>query len=394
MAEINICSPTQAASANRMAHWLEGLPAPATWFDQQANPFLIAGPCSVEGEEQMMATAKQIREEVPGVGMIRAGIWKPRTRPNSFEGVGEIGLPWLKAAGNEVGLPVTVEVANPEHVEAALKAGIDVLWIGARTTVNPFMVQEIADSLRGVDVPVMVKNPVNPDLELWIGGLERLAGSGIRKLAAIHRGFSSYEKAEFRNPPRWEIPIELRRRYPDVPILVDPSHIGGKRSLIQRLSQQAMDMGFDGLMIETHLQPERAWSDAAQQITPARLKEIVQSLIIRASRIDTHRHQPMNEMRARIDRLDDYIMELLSERMSISEQIGEYKKEHHIAIHQAERWSVIYKRTLEKARVTGLSEKFIQELFKQIHNESIYHQTKVMEKNGETVLPDGDASVE
>ena len=363
-----------------MSNLLENIPSPQQWFGLSGSPFIIAGPCSVEGEEQIHRTVEAISEANPDVGLIRAGIWKPRTRPYTFEGVGEIGLPWLKAAGAEAGLPVAVEVAGAEHVEAALKAGIDVLWIGARTTVNPFLVQEIADSLRGVDVPVMVKNPVNPDLELWIGGMERLAASGIRKLAAIHRGFSAYEKSEFRNPPRWEIPIELRRRYPSLPILVDPSHIGGKRDLIQRLSQQAMDMGFDGLMIETHINPDRAWSDASQQVDPQTLRNILQQLIIRAPKIESGQHQLLSELRARIDRLDDYIIELLGERMDISSQIGAYKQEHHLAIHQAQRWAEIYRRSLAKARVTGLSEGFTQELFRQIHNESIYHQAKVMEK--------------
>jgi chorismate mutase len=351
------------------------------WAKVSAHPFVIAGPCSAEGEEQVMQTVQQIVKHGGGkVNMIRAGIWKPRTRPNSFEGVGEIGLPWVKNAGRAVGLPVTVEVANPEHVEAALKNEIDVLWIGARTTVSPFAVQEIADSLRGVDIPVLIKNPINPDLDLWLGAVERFYQSGIKKLGVIHRGFSSYEKTIYRNPPMWEIPIELRRRYPEIPIIVDPSHMGGTRDLIYILSQQAMDMGFDGLMIESHINPDKAWSDAKQQVTPERLGEILNALIIRQPKVSENNLQPLHDLRMRIDRIDDYIIELLGERMGISEEIGTLKKEKGLAIHQAERWAQIVRRAVAKGKTGGLTEEFMLKLFQQIHNESIVHQSKVMEK--------------
>lgn len=353
----------------------------SAWTKAGNNPLVIAGPCSAEGEEQVMQTVTDIvKYSGNKVHMLRAGIWKPRTRPNSFEGVGEIGLPWVKKAALAVNLPVSIEVANPEHVEAALKAGIDVLWIGARTTVSPFNVQDIADSLKGVDIPVFIKNPVNPDLELWVGAVERIHAAGINKLAVIHRGFSSYEKTIYRNQPMWEIPIELRRRYPQIPIIVDPSHIGGSRELIYMLAQQGMDMGFDGLMIETHINPDKAWSDAKQQVTPERLAEILNGLIVRQPKLDKDDFKTLHDLRARVDRIDDYIIELLCERMGISEEIGTFKKHEHLAVHQAERWSQIVKRALEKGKNGGLTEEFILKFFQQIHNESIFHQTKVMEK--------------
>jgi chorismate mutase len=325
-----------------------------------------------------MQTVKRIVAASSKVGMIRAGAWKPRTRPNSFEGVGAIGLPWIRNAGRAVGLPVCVEVANSGHVELALKNEIDVLWIGARTTVSPFMVQEIADSLRGVDVPVMVKNPVNPDLELWLGAIERFTAVGINKVAAIHRGFSTYEKSVYRNPPMWEIPIEMRRRFPEIPIIADPSHMGGSRDLIYPLSQQAMDMGFEGLMIESHINPDKAWSDARQQVTPERLGEILDLLVVRQPHILNNYHHELYELRSKIDRIDSYIIEMLAERMGISEQIGRFKKETGLAIHQSERWAAIVDRALEKGKTGGLTEDFILRIFQQVHNESIYHQIKVM----------------
>ncbi len=349
------------------------------WAKLSSHPFVISGPCSAEGEEQVFNTVREIVKHAGDkVHMLRAGIWKPRTRPNAFEGVGEIGLPWVKAAGKEFGLPVTVEVANAEHVEVALKNEIDVLWIGARTTVSPFAIQEIADSLKGVDIPVLVKNPINPDLELWIGAMERFNQAGIKKLGAIHRGFSSYEKTIYRNAPMWEIPIELRRRYPQIPIIVDPSHIGGTRDLIQQLCQQAMDMGFDGLMIESHINPDKAWSDAKQQVTPERLGEILKSLIVRQPIVSDTGFKTLHDMRARIDRIDDYILELMGERMGISEEIGELKKQNQLAIHQSERWAQIVKRALQKGKTSGLTEEFILKLFQQVHNESIRHQSKVI----------------
>ena len=348
------------------------------WFLHDRSPFIIAGPCSAETEEQVMQTVKRLVAATDRVSMIRAGAWKPRTRPNSFEGVGAIGLPWIKNAGRAVGLPVSVEVANSGHVELALKNEIDVLWIGARTTVSPFIVQEIAESLRGVDIPVMIKNPVNPDLELWLGAIERFTAVGIKKIAAIHRGFSTYEKSSYRNPPMWEIPIELRRRYPQIPIIVDPSHMGGTRELIQPLSQQAMDMGFEGLMIETHINPDKAWSDAKQQVTPERLAEILDQIVVRQPHLLSDYHHELYELRSKIDRIDSYIIEMLSERMGISEQIGKFKKETGLAIHQSERWAAIVQRALEEGKTGGLTEDFILKIFQHIHNESIVHQTNVM----------------
>lgn len=349
------------------------------WIEKDHNPFLIAGPCSAETEEQVYQAFREIKQNVPFVNIMRAGVWKPRTRPNSFEGVGEIALPWIVAAAKEIAVPVSVEVANQEHVEAALKAGVDALWIGARTTVSPFNIQAIADALSGVDIPVFIKNPVNPDVELWIGAFERFANKGIVKLAAIHRGFSTYEKSNYRNPPMWEIPIELRRRYPNISIIVDPSHMGGDRNLIFPLSQQALDMGFDGLMIESHPDPDKAWSDARQQVAPSKLSEILKQLIIRKPKLDTAEYKDLNELRGKIDRIDDYIVELIGERMSISGEIGAMKKEKSIAIHQSERWSRIVENALEKGEAVGLSREFIIKFFQQIHNESIYHQTKVFE---------------
>jgi chorismate mutase len=304
-------------------HHIEPL---SSWAKSKGHPFIVAGPCSAETEAQVFETVRSIVQFTGKVSMLRAGIWKPRTRPNSFEGVGAEALPWIVAAGKEVGLPVTVEVASPEHVELALKAGVDVLWIGARTTVSPFAVQELADALRGVDVPMMVKNPINPDLELWVGAIERFANVGLTKLAAIHRGFSTYEKTIYRNPPMWEIPIELRRRYPNIPIIVDPSHMGGTRDLIQPLSQQAIDMGFEGLMIESHCNPDKAWSDAKQQVTPERLAAILNHLVVRQSKVSEDGLHVLSDYRARIDRIDNYILDLLGERMGLSETIGAFKR--------------------------------------------------------------------
>ncbi len=326
-------------------HHIEPL---SSWAKSKGHPFIVAGPCSAETEAQVFETVRSIVQFTGKVSMLRAGIWKPRTRPNSFEGVGAEALPWIVAAGKEVGLPVTVEVASPEHVELALKAGVDVLWIGARTTVSPFAVQELADALRGVDVPMMVKNPINPDLELWVGAIERFANVGLTKLAAIHRGFSTYEKTIYRNPPMWEIPIELRRRYPNIPIIVDPSHMGGTRDLIQPLSQQAIDMGFEGLMIESHCNPDKAWSDAKQQVTPERLAAILNHLVVRQSKVSEDGLHVLSDYRARIDRIDNYILDLLGERMGLSETIGAFKKENDLAIHQSERWAKIVSRSIEK----------------------------------------------
>jgi len=352
----------------------------SSWSKTEEHPFVIAGPCSAETEEQVFKTVRAITSKTNKVNMLRAGIWKPRTRPNTFEGVGPVGLPWVINAGKEAGLPVCVEVANPLHVELCLKMGIDLLWIGARTTVSPFIIQEIAESLKGVDIPVMIKNPVNPDLDLWLGAVERFNNVGIKKLAVIHRGFSAYEKTIYRNPPMWEIPIELRRRHPEIPIIVDPSHMGGSRDLIQPLSQQAMDMGFDGLMIESHIQPDNAWSDAKQQLTPEVLGKILEDLVVRQANVPQDEFKSLHELRARIDRIDNYIVELMGERMGISEEIGKFKKEHGLAIHQAARWSSIVQGALSNGRNIKLSDAFILKVFQQIHNESIRHQSLKMEE--------------
>ena len=342
-------------------------------------PFVIAGPCSAETEEQVHNTIDQIVAASNRVSMLRAGIWKPRTRPNAFEGVGEVGLKWLKDAGKKVNLPVTTEVANAKHVELALEAGIDCLWIGARTTVSPFIVQEIADSLKGVNVPVFVKNPVNPDLGLWIGAIERFEKSGITDIRAIHRGFSTYQKGIYRNPPIWEIPIELRRQRPDIPIICDPSHICGKRVLLKEVSQQAIDLKFDGLMIETHQNPDEAWSDAAQQLTPKALSEMLESLVLRQNEVISNGdHDALSTQRAEIDRIDNYILELLSERMNIAEEIGKFKLLNDIAIHQPIRWANTVKHAIDIGKNNGLTEDFIIQLFQKIHNESIGRQSKVM----------------
>ena len=347
-------------------------------FDIKPNkPLLIAGPCSAETEEQVIQLAQAIQSTCPQVSLLRAGIWKPRTRPNSFEGIGEKGLVWLKKASRITKIPVCTEVAKASHVEAALKAEIDVLWIGARSTVSPFIMQEIADALRGVDIPVMIKNPINPDLALWLGGIERIQQAGIKEIAAIHRGFSSYNTSKYRNVPNWEIPIELKRQAPNPPLICDPSHIGGRRELVGPLAQQAVNLQFDGLMIETHLEPDKAWSDAEQQITPDALAHLIASLstsLKEASQEDVYPH--LDTYRQEIDRLDNYILELLAERMNIAQQIGNYKKQESIAIHQPKRWAETVKRALELGETNGLSKSFILELFQKIHNESIERQAK------------------
>lgn len=350
---------------------------------QESNrPFLITGPCSAESPEQVMSVAKEIA--VNGhANVLRAGIWKPRTRPDSFEGMGEIALPWLIEAGKETGLPVTIEIANRHHAELALKAGVDILWIGARTTVNPFAIQEIADFLQGVKIPVMVKNPVNPDLELWIGAFERLDKAGITDLVAIHRGFSVYKHPKYRNVPTWELPIALRERLPDLPIICDPSHITGRRDLLLEVSQKAMDLNFDGLMIETHPNPDKAWSDAAQQVTPDGLKDILSQLILRTrdfSSIDTG---AIDELRLKITNLDDRLFDILSARMNMSEEVGRFKLQHNITILQQEWWMKIIESRLSKSDNYQLSERFIRQIMDAIHQESIRHQTKVMNKRNE-----------
>jgi len=357
----------------------------STWLPTASKPVIISGPCSAETEEQTIATAKQIAA-TGKVHALRAGIWKPRTRPGQYEGAGEEGLKWLIQAKKETGLPVTTEVANAAHVEAALKAGVDILWVGARTTVNPFSVQEIADSLKGVDVPVMVKNPVNPDLELWIGALERLNKAGITKLAAIHRGFSSFDKGPFRNAPMWDLGIQLKTLLPELDIICDPSHIAGNRDLIALISQKALDLDMVGLMIESHINPDAAWSDAKQQITPAVLGKLIDNLVVRTVSSDNKTFKDtLSVLREQIDHLDDEIMQKLSQRMKISEKIGQYKKENNVTILQVNRWEEIVQTRIALGKAMGLSPEFTRDLLKLIHEESIQIQTKVMNKVEERV---------
>lgn len=337
------------------------------------RPIVIAGPCSAETEEQVMETARGLASK--GIKLFRAGIWKPRTKPGSFEGVGVQGLAWLKKVKQETGMYVCTEVANREHVFQALKAGIDVLWVGARTTVNPFAVQEIADALQGVDIPVLVKNPVNPDIELWIGAIERLYGAGIHRLAAIHRGFSSYDKKMYRNLPLWHIPIELHRRMPSLPLFCDPSHIGGKRELIASLCQQAMDLNFDGLIIESHCNPDAAWSDGFQQITPEVLDYVLNLLVIRDSNQTT---ENLTELRRQIDTIDEQILEQLAKRMRISREIGVYKKEHNMPILQSPRYNEILEDRSKAGASMDLNTDFVKDMLKKIHEESIRQQMIVM----------------
>ncbi len=341
------------------------------------RPLVMSGPCSAESEEQVMETASQLKSA--GIQIFRAGIWKPRTRPSAFEGVGKEGLPWLKRVKDELKMYTATEVANVKHVYDALKYGIDIIWLGARTTANPFAVQEIADSLKGVEIPVMIKNPINPDVELWIGAFERLNQSGITKLAAIHRGFSIYSKTLYRNHPQWEIPIELKRRIPDLPIITDPSHICGSRELLFEISQRAMDLDFDGLIIESHCNPDKALSDAQQQITPAELKKMLGKLILRKANIESNALlSTLEELRHEIDKYDDRLVEILEHRMAVARKIGLYKKSNNITILQTSRWDEILRHRIEQAAQKGLSEEFIIKVFRAIHEESINHQTRVM----------------
>ena len=337
------------------------------------RPLVISGPCSAESEEQVLATGRALA--AMGVKIFRAGIWKPRTKPGGFEGVGVIGLPWLQKLKQETGMLVGVEVATKAHVDAALAFGVDLLWIGARTTANPFAMQELADALQGKDVPVLIKNPVNPDVELWIGGIERIYRAGIHRIGVIHRGFSSADKTIYRNVPQWHIPIELRRRYPNLPIICDPSHIAGRRDLIKPLSQQAMDLGFDGLIIESHCTPDTAWSDAKQQITPDALKEMLDSLVIRETVVHT---ESLSELRQQIDEIDDKIIEILSKRMRISKEIAQYKKEHDMPVLQAGRYDEILTQRSQQGAQLGMSEEFVKEVFEAIHSESVRHQMQLM----------------
>ncbi|MEE4215592.1 MAG: bifunctional 3-deoxy-7-phosphoheptulonate synthase/chorismate mutase type II [Bacteroidales bacterium] len=346
-------------------------------FRKGEKPLIISGPCSAESEEQVMETALQLAGS--DVKIFRAGIWKPRTRPDTFEGLGSVALPWIKRVKEETGMLTAVEVANTWHIKEALKYGVDILWLGARTTANPFAVQELADGLRGLDIPVFIKNPVNPDIELWIGAFERLNKAGIKDMAAIHRGFSYYGQSTYRNIPQWEIPIELKRRIPGLPIITDPSHICGNRDLLFSISQTAMDLDFDGLFIESHFKPENALSDRDQQITPGELKSLLDGIIHRRSDIENTRQlEELNDFRRQIDQWDAELLRVLRNRMSLSEKIGRYKREENITILQTGRWSEILTDRLSKARKLGMSDEFITQIFKHIHQESISFQNKVM----------------
>ena len=339
------------------------------------RPLVIAGPCSAETEEQVLDTARSLAAE--GIRICRAGLWKPHTKPGGFEGVGEAGIAWLQRVKRETGMYTSTEVATREHVATALKGGVDLLWIGARTAANPFAMQEIADALRGTDVPVLVKNPVSPDLELWIGAIERIYNAGIRRIGAIHRGFTSIDKSLYRNHPMWAIPIELHRRLPRLPIFCDPSHIGGKRELIAPLSQQAMDLGFDGLIIEAHCSPDCAWSDKAQQVTPEALAYIIRNLVIRDESITT---ESLTELRSQIDKLDDQLLELLSRRMRVSRDIGQYKKEHNMPVLQTQRYEELLARRAGQAGQMGMDREFMRTVLQAIHEESIRQQMEVLGK--------------
>lgn len=342
------------------------------------RPLIISGPCSAETEEQMLETATRLAN-TGKVDMLRAGIWKPRTKPGLFEGNGIVALPWLAKAKQITGLPTTVEVATAKHVEDALKFGVDMLWIGARTTVNPFSVQEVADALRGVDVPVLIKNPIHPDLELWSGAIERLQKVGVNQVGMIHRGFSSYGNTEFRNAPMWHLPIEMKRRYPDMPLICDPSHICGNRTLLQSVSQKSIDLDFDGLMLESHIDPDNAWSDAKQQVTPERLLELLNALVWRHE--STTRQEfitALTTLREQINQVDDELMTLLGQRMKLSDKIGQYKKDNDITILQTNRWNDILERAFQKGETLGLSKEFITKYFDAVHLESIQHQNKIM----------------
>lgn len=348
-----------------------------SWLGEHERPAVISGPCSAESHEQVMTIARQLAK-IPQVKAMRAGIWKPRTRPSAFEGVGEKGLKWLQEVQAETGLKVTVEVARPSHVAQALEHKIDILWIGARTTGNPFSIQELAEALQGVDVPVMVKNPLNPDLKLWLGALERFNQAGITKLAAVHRGFHCYDEGPYRNNPRWEIPIELKRLVPGLPIICDPSHICGNRHMIAEVSQKALDLEMDGLMIETHIDPDNALTDSIQQIVPLALKNILDNLTIRIEKGNQEFSDKLEELRQKIDRIDKELIQVLGKRMGIVHEMGEYKRNHNITILQIERWRDIINSRLKIAEKQGLERDFLLKLLQLVHNESIRMQTEIL----------------
>ena len=356
-------------NSKKLRNWLDD-------FDLD-HPLVIAGPCSAETESQVLGIADELKNS--DVSIFRAGIWKPRTRPGNFEGVGSIGLKWLQKVKKETGLLVTTEVANANHVKIALDHDIDVLWIGARSTVSPFIVQEIADALENTDKIVLLKNPVNPDLSLWYGGIERLYTANIKKLGVIHRGFSTYSKTKFRNNPEWQIPIELQNKFPDLPLICDPSHICGRRDIIKQTSQKALDLNFDGLMIETHNDPDNAWSDAAQQITPKTLINLMKDLVIRKESLEERSFiNELENLRIKIDNADSQILDIIGNRMKVSEEIGKIKKKQNVAILQSARWNDILEKMISDGKEKGLSEDFILKIFKAIHQESINHQEKIL----------------
>lgn len=341
--------------------------------DNGERPIVIAGPCSAETEEQVMTTARQLANK--GCHIFRAGIWKPRTKPGGFEGNGEAALPWMQEVKKETGMLTATEVATPEHVELAMKYGIDILWVGARTSANPFAMQDLADSLKDYDGPVLVKNPVNPDLELWIGAMQRLNQAGVKHLGAIHRGFSSYDKKIYRNLPMWQIPIELHRRIPNLPIICDPSHIGGRRDLIAPLCQQAMDLGFDGLIVESHCDPDCAWSDAKQQVTPDILDYILSLLVVRSEHTTT---EGIRQLRSQIDEIDNQLMDLMAKRLRVCREIGTFKKEHNMTVLQAGRYNEILEKRGAQASLCGMSPEFAAHVFELIHEESVRQQLQIV----------------
>jgi chorismate mutase len=356
-----------------LTHWMKG-----------SKPFIVAGPCSIESEEQIHHTARELKNM--GISLLRAGAWKPRSRPGTFEGHGINGLQWLIEAGKANNLPVATEVANAVHARQVIKAGVDVIWIGARTTVNPFLVQEIADSISGSGIPVLIKNPINPDLQLWIGAIERVYKAGIDKIVAVHRGFSSFENTNYRNKPNWEIPIELKRILPQIPLLCDPSHICGTTDKLLTVSQTALDLNFDGLMIETHYDPSKALSDANQQITPQQLSELLGKLVLRNPEVeDVLMRNLLEELREQIDNIDMELLNVLSKRMEIARLIGKYKKENFITILQPERWAEIVRTRTYNGQIKDLTAEFIHKIFEFIHQESIHHQTMVMNAENEPI---------
>ena len=346
-------------------------------FPEGKAPMLIAGPCSAESESQVMQTAEGLW--ALGVNVFRAGVWKPRTHPNTFEGVGAPALQWLGRVQKELGMKVVTEVAGEKHVSDCIKSGVDMVWIGARTTANPFLVQEIADALKGTDIPVLVKNPVSPDIDLWIGALERLNQAGVKKLGVVHRGFSTGEKSRYRNEPLWQIAVELRTRYPELPFFADPSHIGGSREYLHELSQRALDLGLDGLMIESHCDPASAKSDAGQQVTPEDFGKLISGLVVRKADSDSPEYKEnIDQLREQIDVIDENLLSLLASRMNLSRSIGKYKKEHNMTILQTGRYNEILDKRGAQGSLCGMDPEFVKEIFEHIHEESVRQQMEII----------------